>query len=305
MSRIGIIGAGVVGKATGLGLTKLGQDVVFCDINPDTVKDLRDRGYQAALPHEMHNYKTDMTFVSVSTPTVNGSIELGYIDSACRTLARIVEHADGYHLIAVRSTLPPGTTEEFVIPRVEDWSGLKAGVDFGVCFHPEFLREISALQDFLDAWIVVIGANDPRSGRIMRDLYERIKGTNGRKNTPIVETNIRTAEMIKYANNLFNATKISFTNEIWSVCQELEIDGNQVMETITKSAEGMWNPRYGTRGGYAYGGSCLPKDTVAFESFARQKGINMGVLQAVIERNEITKEIAAETPVVPAKKIAV
>jgi nucleotide sugar dehydrogenase len=252
----------------------------------------------------MHNHKTDITMVSVSTPTVNGSIELGYMDSACRTLARIVENADSYHLIAVRSTLPPGTTEEFVIPRVEAWSGLRAGVDFGVCFHPEFLREISALQDFLDAWIVVFGANDPRSGRIMRELYERIKGVNGRKNTPIIETDIRTAEMIKYANNLFNATKISFTNEIWSACQELGIDGNHVMEVVSKSAEGMWNPRYGTKGGYPYGGSCLPKDTVAFESYARQKGINMRVLQAVIECNETIKEMT-DALIASAKKVAV
>ncbi len=289
MARIGIIGAGVVGQATGIGFSHFGHEVIFYDIKPETVMSLQSRGYTAFHPSEASLQQTDATIVSVSTPTINGDIDLSYIEAACETMAQIVSSSRRYQLLIIRSTLPPGTTQEFIIPRIEAWSGRKAITDFGIGYNPEFLREKSALSDFEKPWIVVFGANDERSSAAIRQLYHHVVL---RTKAPLFETNIRASEMVKYASNLYNASKISFTNEIWHACRVLGIDGNMVMNIVSRSAEGMWNPEYGTKGGYPYGGNCLPKDTMAFESYARSKGLNMHLLRAVIGVNESMAEMA-------------
>ena len=283
MLRIGVIGAGVVGQATGKGLAHYGHKIVFCDANPARVEDLQQQGYFAVSPNDFIQHRNDATMICVGTPTNAMEIDLSHLRSACQLMASILQLTNEYHLVVVRSTLPPGTTQDLVIPLLEEGSGKLAGQDFGVCYNPEFLREVSALDDFVTPWVIVLGANDTGSERAARQIYEPISS---RLEMPVTVTNLRSAEMIKYAHNLYNATKISYTNEIWSVCQDLSIDGDLVMSTISQSAEAMWNPNYGIKGGFPYGGSCLPKDTVAFLAFAEEHGLEMKLLDAVVQVNE-------------------
>jgi len=190
------------------------------------------------------------------------------------------------HVVVVRSTLPPGTTESLIVPILAEHSGLEPGADFFVAYSPEFLREVSADEDFLSPWLTVGGAADHATGRTVAALYE------GRvPSDSIVHADVATAEMIKYASNIFNATKISFANEIWQVSRSLGLDADVVMGAVCRSAEGMWNPVYGTRGGSPYGGACLPKDTLAFHAFARGLGLSMELLGSVISVNERLAEL--------------
>ncbi len=160
-------------------------------IDAAVVDRLQSRGYEAVFPQDMPRQGLDVTIICVNTPTVGGAISLSRLDAACETVGSILGEAQGYHLVVVRSTLPPGTTEERVIPRLEARSGRRVGREFGVCYHPEFLRESSAVADFGQAWMKVYGGYDARSRRALRGLYD----TNGSRSVTEHETDIRTAEM--------------------------------------------------------------------------------------------------------------
>jgi len=288
MERIAIIGSGVVGTATGEGFSKLGHDVVFVDINPHVLQRLRQKGHQAIEPTSLTEVRASVIMICVPTPSDrDGRQNLPYLEGALAAIGPLLASSD-YHLVVVRSTVLPMVTENLVIPALEAWSGAKAGRDFGVCMNPEFMREATAEDDFLNPWIVVIGELDKRSGDLLEGLYGPLCQ---RTHAPIFRTDLRTAEMAKYAHNLFNATKISFTNEMWRVSRELGIDGNQVMALVAQSAEGMWNLRYGIRGGFPYGGNCLPKDIGAFVNLARDLGWHTPLLEATIEVNESIREV--------------
>jgi UDPglucose 6-dehydrogenase len=272
-----IIGAGVVGQSTGKGLKELGHEVEFVDIRTDVIKRLRHEGYLATDSIVIG----DISMFCLPTPYDNDCIDIGaYIDVIPKFGIRL-GNINRYHMVVVRSTILPGTMEKIVIPMLEKYSGKQHGRDFGVVYNPEFLRARDAYNDFLNPWIAVFGADSDedisRLERIYEPQIEKI---------PRIKTNFRTAEMIKYAHNLFNATKISFSNEIWNACCSLDIDGNEVMKAVSQSAEGMWNPEYGIKGGSPYGGSCLPKDTKSFLAFANEKSIPMKLLQATVEVNE-------------------
>lgn len=283
MAKIAILGSGVVGQATGKGLLAMGHEVIFCDISSVVLKDLEKEGYKTKQPLGLVGSGTTVSMICVSTPAANGQIELRFLEAAVATVGRIISKEDDYHLMVVRSSVLPGTTQGLVLQTVEKYSGKKAGRDFGLCMNPEFLREATADEDFRNPWIILIGALDERSAETLKELYKPFA------NTPIITTDLTTAEAIKFAHNLFNATKISFTNEIWLVCKQLGIDGNKVMEAVSKSAEGMWNPRYGIKGGYPFAGTCLPKDIQIFLSFAKEIGVEVPLLSAVIEVNERMK----------------
>jgi UDPglucose 6-dehydrogenase len=283
MSRIEIIGAGVVGQATGKGFAHFGHELTFRDINLDVLDLLKRQGYDTVHPGQVSRFKSDITMLCVSTPTVNGAIDLDPLRAACQTVAMTLRQDDEYRVVVVRSTVPPCTTEEVVIPLLERYAGKMAGRDFGICHNPEFLREASALEDFINPWVVVIGAYDQRSSQPLYDLYQPIARRTG---IDILETDLRTSEMLKYVNNIYNATKISFTNEIWSACRALGIDGDEVMSIVSRSAEGSWNPEYGIKGGYSYGGNCLPKDTLAFLAFGRERGLDLRMLEQVVQVNQ-------------------
>lgn len=286
MSSIVVIGAGVVGQAVGKGFAKFNHTIVFCDTNQKVRERLQTEGFVALAPEEFdvfHDIKPDYTMICVGTPTVEGRIDLGHLEKACHTASMVVKRANGYHVVVVNSTLPPGTTQDFVIPKLEERSGKRFKRDFGVCYNPEFLREVSASEDFLNPWAIVIGTLDQQAHSLIKDLYRPL--TQGRS-VHLFETDFKTAEMAKYVSNIFNATKISFTNEVWLQSSAIGIDGNAVMSIASHTAEGFWNPNYGTKGGYPYGGVCLPKDTKAFETFANDKGLSANILRATIEVND-------------------
>jgi UDPglucose 6-dehydrogenase len=278
MARIVVVGSGVVGTATGKGFSKKGHSVGFVDINPDTIARLRAAGLDASTAAEVDWNTVDVAMLAVSTPSVNGAIVLDYIEAAALDVGRGLAQTDQYVTVVVRSTVPPTTTERRITPILERASGKRAGVDFGVAMNPEFLRAVSSEQDFARPWITVLGVSDARTGALLDDLYRSFGAL-------IVRCTPTEAELIKYVNNVYNAVKISYFNEVHGICEGLGVDSNLVGAAVARTAESMWNPLYGTRGGVPYGGACLPKDTTAFMQFARDNGFEHLMLEATLEVN--------------------
>jgi len=284
MARIAVIGSGVVGQATGKGLLNLGHDVVFSDINPAVLRDLAEAGYEVKSPTELIGDGAEISMVCVSTPTVDNRIQLSFVQAAAAEIGGRLANGNDYHLVVIRSTVPPGTTEGLVLQTLERFSKKRAGVGFGLCMQPEFLRETSAYEDFLDPRLVLIGAYDQKSGDELKEVYANFEGV------PLHVVRLEEAELEKYVHNLWNATKISFFNEMRMVAGELGIDPDRAFQLVRISAEAMWNPAYGTRDLGPYGGSCLPKDTEAFKGLMQERGWSMPLLEAVIGVNEEMKK---------------
>lgn len=286
--KIAIIGSGIVGQATGKGMIDVGNEVIFYDTNIDIVNDLLADGFDARHINDLNGaQKNDFDFfmLSVPTPTEKGKINLKFLESALNSLGKYLSSSSSKSVIIVRSTVPPGTTENLAIPLLEKVSGLKAGVGFGVCMNPEFLREVSAEKDFRHPWMVVIGSNDKKAGIALRKLYMPFRG-------PIAHMSLKEAEMMKYAHNLLNASKISFFNEMRIVGNSIGADPDVMFPIVVRSAEAIWNPKYGIKNFGAYGGVCLPKDTVAFYTWALEVlGYDMPVLKGTIQTNELMKTI--------------
>ncbi len=179
---LAIIGSGVVGAATGVGLAARGHGVVFCDVDPERVALLVGRGHDAVRASELPSLDAAAYLISVPTPTVAAGVDLSYIREATYTVGRAIGRVDGHPLVVVRSTVPPGTTEQVVIPGLEMSSGKQAGRDFGVCVNPEFLRAASAEEDFLDPRVIVIGALDDASAG------QRVRGTRGTEPGEVLRT---------------------------------------------------------------------------------------------------------------------
>jgi UDPglucose 6-dehydrogenase len=278
MARMVIVGSGVVGQATGKGFTRKGHLVSYVDVDAHTITRLRAAGLPAGTIEEVQWGDVDLALLTVSTPSVNGRIVLDHIEMAAQQVGEGLACADRYVVVAVRSTVPPTTTERCITPILEQASGKRAGVHFGVAMNPEFLRQSSSEQDFARPWVTVVGSTDPRALALLREIYAPFGAR-------IVECTPTEAEMIKYVNNIYNAVKISYFNEVHEICQHLGIDSNLVGSVVARSAEGMWNPLYGTRGGVPYGGACLPKDTAAFMSWARDHGWEHLILEATMEVN--------------------
>ena len=316
-----IIGAGTVGTSTGKGLIKKGYDVVFVDKNPDVISSLEDKGYRAYLPNDLsgHGTSAHTSMFCVDTPLsgqsgVNdGGVDLDNIISAVSAHARWLEKSKSYsrngdkyyHLIVIRSTVPPGTTKGLLLPLIEKYSGLKAGEDFGLCVQPEFLRTVRADEDFLHPRATIIGQYDNRSGDSLEKIYSLFEGEK-------IRVDLDMAEFMKIIHNCFNATKISFSNEMWQVGQSLGLDANLALHLAAKTAEGLWNSNYGLIGGQPYGGHCLPKDTEGFEQFAQRINAVTPLLSAVVRVNRHMEEMAKlgranhatlEPPSVPKKQV--
>jgi UDPglucose 6-dehydrogenase len=184
------------------------------------------------------------------------------------------------HTVIVRSTVPPGTTEDLVRPILEKESGLTAGEGFLLASNPEFLRAVSAADDFARPWMTVIASRDEEARAGVGALLAPFGGETRVFDDPA------TAELIKCSHNIFNAAKISFWNEMWQVATSIGVSPDDVASTVALSAEGSFNPQYGIRGGIAYGGACLPKDTNGFLGFAADRDLPMPLLEAVVETNE-------------------
>lgn len=285
MAKLAIIGSGVVGQATGKGFIAKGHDVIFCDINPETIAKLANLGFKTCLLNLLdQEMDIQAFFLTVSTPTVDGKIKLDFLKSAVANLGGVLKKYNDYAIVVVRSTVPPGTVEGSLIPLLEKYSDKKAGRDFGVCMNPEYLREESNEEDFKNPWIIVIGELDAKSGETLAETY-------GQHKCPVVHTSIKEAEVQKYVHNIFNACKISFFNEMRMICGAVGVDADKVFDLVSKSAEASWNPKYGIRDFGPYDGSCLPKDTTAFLSWAKDElKKSMPLLRSVIRVNDIVKE---------------
>ncbi|MEX0650144.1 MAG: NAD(P)-binding domain-containing protein [Candidatus Andersenbacteria bacterium] len=283
--KLAIIGSGVVGQATGKGFNKVGKlDITFVDVNDQTIQKLREEGYSAIRAEDLTPEIADVLFISVPTPTVSGRINLDYLIQATINIAeRVLASSNSRHTIVVRSTVPPGTTEKLVIPLLEENSGKVAGKDFGVSMSPEYLREETAEEDFIQPRLITVGALDDESAKTMEEVYAAF-------NMPVHRLPLAEAEAQKYVHNLYNACKISFFNEMRMVCSEAGINAEEIFPLVAQSAEACWNPTYGTKNKGPFSGSCLPKDTTAFLGWARDNHKNpMQLLDAVIAVNEDLK----------------
>ena len=302
--KISVIGNGYVGLATAVGLAGNGHQVVCIDNDPAKV-DLINRGrspiYEKGLEDcvsscvgngtlkASKDYKdvadTDITFICVGTysPSCNGT-DFTQIKSAARGVGGVLSKKKGYHVIAVKSTVAPGTTEKVIIPTLEKASGKKAGKGFGVVVNPEFLEEGKSVDCVRNPYRIIIGEYDKRSGEAVESLYRDFP-------VPIVRTTIAAAEMIKYASNAFLAAKISFINEIGNICKKLGIDVYDVAGAMG------YDPRIGRRflnAGAGFGGSCLPKDIEELVDTAGRAGYEAGILRAILDMNREQPQRLAE-----------
>ncbi len=293
--NISVIGTGYVGAVTGTCLAEMGNRVTFVGRNREKL-DLLGSGktpiYEPGLEELLTTNKeriktttdlssaikeTDITFVCVGTPSRDdGSIDLQQINDVSVTIGTSLAENEKYHTIIVKSTVLPGTTEEFIIPILERESGKKAFIDFGIASNPEFLKEGSAVDDFFHTDRVVIGVNDKKTENVLKNLYSPLKA-------PMFSTNIRTSEMVKYASNAFLATKISFANEIGNLCKEAGIDSYEVFQGV--GLDSRINPSF-FRTGIGFGGSCFPKDVRALIAHAQNLGQEPRVLTAVMGTND-------------------
>ncbi len=262
-----IVGSGVVGFASGIGLLERGFSVTFCDTNPHRRRKLGLDGYETTDVPE----PADIYIACV--PSVD--IDLIEVRSAAREIGGVLRRGD---FCILRSTVPPGTTRTVFTPLLESTSGLKAGKDFHVLYEPEFLRAEDGndpVADELNPHLVLVGEAEPG---VAGDLTGIVAGSAA---SGMVITDFETAEFAKMVHNAFNAAKISFFNEVWQLAGKLGIDGNLVNKLVSISAEASWNEEYGIVGGRAYGGACLPKDVELLLEFCREKNLDSPLLAAV------------------------
>ncbi|RMN86872.1 GDP-mannose 6-dehydrogenase [Pseudomonas cannabina pv. alisalensis] len=221
---------------------------------------------------------TDLSMICVGTPSKkNGDLELDYIESVCREIGYVLRDKDTRHTIVVRSTVLPGTVANVVIPILEDCSGKKAGVDFGVAVNPEFLRESTAIKDYDLPPMTVIGEFDKASGDVLQSLYEEL-------DAPIIRKDIAVAEMIKYTCNVWHATKVTFANEIGNIAKAVGVDGREVMDVVCQD-KALNLSQYYMRPGFAFGGSCLPKDVRALTYRASSLDVEAPLLNSLMRSN--------------------
>jgi GDP-mannose 6-dehydrogenase len=222
---------------------------------------------------------SEVSLICVGTPSAdNGNLNLTGVERVCQEIGQALANKDRYHVVIVRSTMLPGSTEERVIPILESASGCQAGQDFGVAFNPEFLREGTAIRDFYRPPFSLIGQYDDRGAKMVADLYADI-------NAPVLVVPLKVAEMVKYANNAFHALKIAFSNEIGNICKQQGIDSHQVMDIFCMD-EKLNLSSYYLKPGFAFGGSCLPKDLRALLYHAHRLDLNVPVLEAILPSNE-------------------
>jgi GDP-mannose 6-dehydrogenase len=224
--------------------------------------------------------ETDLSFVCVGTPSqVNGNLDLRFVRRVCEQIGQALKTKATRHTVVIRSTIVPGTMHKVVIPTLEDFSGKKAGIDFGVCNNPEFLREGSAVKDFRCPAKTIIGELDAASGDILAALYAHL-------DAPLIRTDLKTAEMAKYVDNSWHALKIGFANEIGNLCKSFTIDGHEVMRIFCQDKKLNISPAY-LLPGFAFGGSCLPKDLRALAYQAKLYDLELPIMSSILPSNEM------------------
>tara|TARA_B100001059_G_scaffold221232_1_gene243996 strand:- start:8747 stop:10087 length:1341 start_codon:yes stop_codon:yes gene_type:complete len=308
--KISVIGSGYVGLVTGLCLAEKGHNIICVDKDESKVSMINsgdaiihEKGLEELLLQNLKKnfiastyieesvLKTDLSIIAVGTPFDGKKIDLQYIKEASAAVGRSIEKKNTYHLIIVKSTVTPGTTDDIVIPIIKEFSNKEVGKDFDVGMNPEFLREGSAVKDFMSPDRIVLGSNNDKSNKLMREIYKSFSEVD------FINTNNKTAEMIKYANNSFLATLISFSNEIGNLCaSQSDIDAvdvmrgvhmdqriNPILENSNRVITGITSY---LQSGCGFGGSCFPKDLSAAISFGKSNNNEMKLLSAVMDINK-------------------
>lgn len=303
--RILVWGLGYVGTVSAACLARRGHDVVGIEPNVTKVNAIND-GYTAVNEPRLNELvgevvaegrlkattegaslvaSADVSLICVGTPSgADGSPVLKYIESVASEIGQGLRSANSYHVVVLRSTVYPGTTRRVLIPLLEEHAGAKAGEHFGVVMNPEFLREASAIDDFAHPPYTIIGELDDRSGAAVADIYQGIEA-------PVHRVALEEAEMLKLTNNAFHALKIGFANEVGRLCSAAGVDSHTVMDLVGADKKLNISTAY-LRPGFAFGGSCLPKDLRSIAYHARREGVDVPILESVLPSNRIQIEAA-------------
>ena len=300
MSRsISVFGLGYVGTVTAACLAHQGSQVLGVDLNRSKVAALeagrspilepgisdlirecnRACRLRASSDAEAAVLKTEISFLCVGTPGLrNGKLDLGHIEPVCQQIGTALRKKDSFHLVVLRSTVLPGTAETIVVPTLEKASGKKMGRDFGVCVNPEFMREGTAVADFMEPSMTIIGLVDAAHSAMLRELYAWVPGR-------IFETSFHSAEMVKYVCNAWHAVKVAFANEVGTLARELGVDAEAVIEIFSADVKLNISPAY-MKPGFAFGGSCLPKDLRAMNYRAKELDLRLPLFEAILPSND-------------------
>lgn len=297
--KISIFGLGYVGAVSAGCLARAGHEVIGVD-PAETKVDLINRGRTPIIEQDIGELIRDaagagrlrattdvaegvraseISLICVGTPSLlNGGLDLSYVRRVCEQIGAELRRKSGFHVIVARSTMLPGSMRSVVIPVLEEFSRKRAGADFGVCINPEFLREGTAVHDFYHPPKTVIGEIDKPSGDVLLELYRDI-------DAPLVRTDVETAEMVKYTDNAWHALKVGFANEIGNICKALDIDGHNVMDIFCRDTKLNLSSSY-LKPGFAFGGSCLPKDVRALLYKSRTLDLDLPILSAILPSNQ-------------------
>lgn len=296
--RISIFGLGYVGAVCAGCLSARGHDVIGVDISANKI-DLINNGKSPIVEPGLEELlqqglrqgrlrgttdvaaavlESDVSFICVGTPSKkNGDLELNYIEGVCREIGMAMRDKNERHTVVVRSTVLPGTAKNVVLPILEDCSGKKAGVDFGLAVNPEFLRESTAIKDYDFPPMTVIGELDKASGDLLASIYEEL-------DAPIIRKDIEVAEMIKYTCNVWHAAKVTFANEIGNIAKAVGVDGREVMDVVCQDHK-LNLSKYYMKPGFAFGGSCLPKDVRALNYRAGSLDVEAPLIGSLMRSN--------------------
>lgn len=303
--KISVFGIGYIGTVVAGCMAEEGHEIVAVDISADKVNAINS-GHspivEPGLPELIENgvrrerlratldvadaiNATELSFICVGTPSLpNGNLDLKYVLQIAADIGKVLRTKSAYHMVVVRSTILPGVMERSIVPVLREHSGKEPGKDFGLGYYPEFLRESSAIEDFRTPATAVIGAMDERTANTLREL-------NAKNGSTVFVVDPRTAASIKYANNVWHALKVSFSNEMGAICKASGIDGNTVMEILCSDKRLNISPAY-MKPGFAFGGSCLPKDLRALRYHAKQVDAPTPILDATVYVNQLQIERA-------------
>jgi GDP-mannose 6-dehydrogenase len=304
---ISVFGLGYVGSVSAACFASMGHRVIGVDVNPAKVEmmangrcpiveagmnELVDDGHRAGRIHATVDsvaavMESDVSFVCVGTPSLrNGKLDLSHIEKVAQEIGTALKQKKSSHTFVLRSTVLPGTTEMIVLPILEQASGRRAGIDFTVAYNPEFMREGSAVADFLQPPYTILGSRDSAHLSPLRELYKKTPGK-------VFETTIAVAEMVKYLSNAFHAVKVTFANEFGTLCKLLGVDSQAVTEIFTSDTRLNISSAY-LSPGFAFGGSCLPKDVRALTYKAKELDLRLPMLESLLPSNSEHVERAVE-----------
>jgi GDP-mannose 6-dehydrogenase len=305
--KLSVFGLGYVGCVSAACFSRVGHEVIGVDSNPLKVEVINagrspivEPGVEDLIVAVVNAQRlrattdvasaiagSDLSLVCVGTPSNhNGSLDLRHIKRVCQEIGAALEVKRGYHIVAIRSTMLPGTVADTVIPALEVYSGKRAGRDFGVAINPEFLREGSSIYDFDSPPFTLIGADDEDAAAPLAKLYAHLSA-------PVLKVGVKDAEMVKYACNSFHALKVTFANEIGMICKSLGVDSYRVMEVFCRDTKLNLSPYY-LKPGFAFGGSCLPKDLRALTHKAKEEDVSVPMLDSILVSNQRQIERAVE-----------